>query len=68
MDHPTQKPLLLCEKLLLAAKNTDISTKLLVPFCGSGSECVSAKKLNIDFIAFEINNDYIKIANERLQL
>jgi site-specific DNA-methyltransferase (adenine-specific) len=38
-----------------------------VPFVGSGSECVSAKKNNINYIGFEINNDYIVIANERLQ-
>ena len=38
-----------------------------MPFVGSGSECVSAKKNNINYIGFEINNDYIVIANERLQ-
>jgi len=42
-------------------------TLLVVPFAGSGSECVSAKKINVNFIGFEINNDYIKIANERLK-
>jgi DNA modification methylase len=38
----------------------------VVPFVGSGSECVSAKKNNVNFIGFEINADYIAIANERL--
>jgi DNA modification methylase len=33
---------------------------------GSGSECVSAKKNNINFIGFEINEEYINIANKRL--
>jgi DNA modification methylase len=37
-----------------------------VPFAGSGSECVSAKKNKINFIGFEINNDYIIVANDRL--
>jgi DNA modification methylase len=41
-------------------------TLLVVPFAGSGSECVSAKNNNVNFIGFEINNDYITIANERL--
>jgi DNA modification methylase len=40
-------------------------TLLVVPFAGSGSECVSAKNNNINFIGFEINNDYITIANKR---
>jgi site-specific DNA-methyltransferase (adenine-specific) len=33
---------------------------------GSGSECVSAKKNNVNYIGFEINMDYIGIANQRL--
>ena len=68
VNHPTQKPLNLCNTLLKASlnKNKDSQTLLVVPFVGSGSECVSAKKNNIDFIWFEINNDYIIIANERL--
>lgn len=67
VDHPTQKPLLLCEKLIKASMNKKLDKNLLVvPFAGSGSECVQAKKLNVDFIGFELNKDYIKIANKRL--
>jgi len=66
VDHPTQKPLQLCEKLIKAAKNGD-DTLLVVPFAGSGSECVAAKKENINFIGFEINDDYVKLCNERLE-
>jgi len=66
VDHPTQKPLSLCETLIKASKNKDGPTLLVVPFAGSGSECVSAKKNNIDFIGFEINKDYIELANTRL--
>ena len=65
VNHPTQKPLALCEKLIKASKNKD-STLLVVPFAGSGSECVAAKKENINFIGFEINQDYIDICHERL--
>ncbi len=64
VEHPTQKPLALCDKLILSARQKE--GFVLVPFAGSGSECVSAKKLGLDFIGFEINNDYIKIAEERL--
>ena len=65
VDHPTQKPLQLCEKLIKASKNGD-DTLLVVPFAGSGSECVAAKKENINFIGFEINEEYVKLCNERL--
>jgi site-specific DNA-methyltransferase (adenine-specific) len=67
VDHPTQKPLQLCDTLIKAAMNKNGDTLLVVPFAGSGSECVAAKTNNVDFIGFEINNDYITIANERLK-
>jgi len=66
VDHPTQKPLNLCDTLIKASLNKHSQTLLVVPFVGSGSECVSAKKNNINFIGFEINSDYVNIANERL--
>lgn len=66
VDHPTQKPLSLCDILIKAAKNKTSQTLMVVPFVGSGSECVSAKSLGVDFIGFEINKDYVEIANGRL--
>lgn len=66
VDHPTQKPLALCEKLLKACMSTKESGYVLVPFAGSGSECVAAKKLGLPFIGIELNPDYIKIINTRL--
>jgi site-specific DNA-methyltransferase (adenine-specific) len=66
VNHPTQKPLELCEKLIKATMNKDGDTLVVVPFAGSGSECVAAKKLNVNFIGFEINNEYVKLCNERL--
>ena len=65
VDHPTQKQLKKKKKLIKAAKNGD-DTLLIVPFAGSGSECVAAKKENINFIGYEINEDYVKLCNERL--
>jgi len=66
VDHPTQKPLALCDILIKAALNKDGKTTLVVPFVGSGSECVSAKKNRVDYIGFEINKDYVLLANTRL--
>ena len=66
VDHPTQKPLELCRKLINASKNDEGNTLLIIPFAGSGSECVVAKQENINFKAYEINEEYIKICYERL--
>ncbi len=59
--HPTQKPLVLSTRLIMAAK-PDGEFTVLVPFVGSGSECISALKNNGNFIGFEINPDYQKLA------
>jgi len=66
VDHPTQKPLQLCDTLIKATLNVGAKTLVVVPFAGSGSECVSAKNNGADYIGFEINSDYVNIANERL--
>ena len=66
VNHPTQKPLALCDKLIKASINKEGNTLLVVPFAGSGSECVAAKKLNINFIGYEINPEYVALCNKRL--
>jgi len=65
MKHPTQKPIELSRKLILSAtpKKGGI---VLVPFVGTGSECVAAKELGKSYIGFEINPDYIRIAEKSL--
>ena len=67
VNHPTQKPLELCEKLIKASMNKEGETLVVIPFAGSGSECVAAKKLNVNFIGYEINEEYVKLCNERLK-
>ena len=46
--------------------NKEEETLVVIPFAGSGSECVSAKKNNINFIGYEINLDYIKLCEKRI--
>ena len=65
--HPTQKPLALCDKLLRSCKQSANDGYVLVPFAGSGSECLAAKKIGLPFIGIEINTDYINLINERLR-
>ena len=64
VDHPTQKPLAICDRIINHFSNEN--DLVLIPFAGSGSECVSATKNNRNFIAFEKNKEYIKIANQRI--
>ena len=66
VDHPTQKPLALCDILIKASMRKDGGTLLVVPFVGSGSECVSAKKNNVNYIGFEVNKTYVELTNARL--
>jgi len=63
LKHPTQKPLELSRRLIKSAM-PEKKGVVLVPFLGTGSECVVAKELNQSYIGFEINPDYIKIAKE----
>lgn len=66
VDHPTQKPLALCTKLLLSCKQPAYDGYVLIPFAGSGSECVAAKTLGLPFVGIEINPEYITLIHERL--
>jgi site-specific DNA-methyltransferase (adenine-specific) len=63
--HPTQKPILLIEDLIKTFSNdNDLIVDLT---CGSGSTAVAAINTNRNFIGFELDETYYKIANERLE-
>lgn len=64
VDHPTQKPLSITLRIIRHFSNP--SDLVLVPFAGSGTECVAAKQEQRRFIGFEINPDYVMIAQNRL--
>lgn len=40
---------------------------VLDPFVGSGTTCVVAKKMFRKYVGIDVNEDYIKLANERLE-
>ena len=61
LKHPTQKPFALTEKLINSCLNK--KGLVLIPFAGSGSECLVAKQLGHGFIGIEINEEYIQLAN-----
>lgn len=64
-EHPTQKPLALSSKLIEHFSNP--GDLVIVPFVGSGSECVAAVEAGRSFIGAEINPAYVAIARSRLQ-
>ena len=61
LKHPTQKPMALTRRLILSRINS-ADGSVLIPFAGSGSECVVAQSLNIDFVGVEINDEYVEFA------
>ncbi len=63
--HPAQYPEKLIERVILAGTNKgDI---VLDPFMGSGTTAVVAKKNKRNYIGYEIENEYIEMANSRLK-
>ncbi|MGQ9820192.1 MAG: DNA-methyltransferase [Candidatus Kapaibacteriales bacterium] len=62
--HSTQKPAELLFRIILATSNpNDI---VLDPFSGSGTTAAVAKRLGRRYIAFDKEEFYVKIANDRL--
>jgi len=62
--HPTQKPLGLIERSLMAS--TLPGDTVLDPFCGSGSTGVAALRCGRNFLGSEIDPAYVKLATQRL--
>jgi DNA modification methylase len=63
--HPTQKPIELMEYLIKTYTNE--SDTVLDFTMGSGSTGVACKNLNRDFIGIELDQEYFKIAKERIE-
>jgi len=63
-QHPTQKPVLLLEDLIKTFSNeNDLVVDLTM---GSGSTGVACKNTNRNFIGIEMNEEYFKIAEQRI--
>jgi site-specific DNA-methyltransferase (adenine-specific) len=66
-NHPTLKPIDLNSKVLKLFK-TPNDQKICYPFAGSGSEIIGGLQAGFShWVACEINEDYIKIANARIK-
>lgn len=63
-SHPTQKPLGLLSRVIIAFTNED--DLIMDPFCGSGTTGVAAVQSSRRFIGFEAQSDYVKLARRRI--
>ena len=63
--HPTQKPIELFEKFIL--NSTNEGDVVLDCFGGSGTLAIAAMKTKRNYIIFELQDKYCKIANDRIK-
>jgi DNA modification methylase len=63
--HPTQKPLSLTDRIV--QHFSEPGAVVLVPFAGSGTECVCAQANGRQFWGCEIKPEYVNLAQARLQ-
>ena len=61
--HPTQKPIAILEKLILAS--TDEGDLILDPFNGSGTTGIVANKLKRKYIGIDLEKEYLDITIRR---
>ena len=63
--HPTQKPVDLIRRLILASTNE--SDVILDPFIGSGTTAIACIKERRHFIGFELSKEYFDKAVRRIK-
>lgn len=65
IGHPAPFPVELAKRFInLYSFKNDL---ILDPFIGSGSTAIAAKLLNRDYIGYELNPEFVKIAKNRLE-
>ena len=65
IGHPAPFPVELPKRFInLYSFKEDL---VLDPFIGSGTTAVASKLMQRNYVGYEINKDYIEIANKRLQ-
>jgi len=64
VNHPTQKPLSISLRIVKHFSNPNDT--VFIPFVGSGTECVAAKQLGRHYFGYDLNKEYITIAQNRL--
>lgn len=63
-NHPTPKPEHIIKNFIInSSKENDL---IFDPYCGSGTTCVAAQKLNRRYIGIDIDNKYCETTKQRL--
>jgi len=62
--YPTQKPLALLRRIILASSNED--DVVMDPFCGCATTCVAAQQLDRKWIGIDIEKNVVQILIDRL--
>lgn len=65
--HHTQKPESITTTLLKAITGAQDIPRVVVPFAGSGTECKVANDLGMHWVGFELNDDYVTRAMDRVR-
>ncbi len=63
--HPTQKPLELLEKIILASTNEN--DLILDPFSGSGTTGIAANMLGRNYVGIDLDKSYLDISIKRYE-
>jgi site-specific DNA-methyltransferase (adenine-specific) len=63
--HPCQLPIPLLERIVLMS--TDPGDVVLDPFLGTGTTAIAAKTLGRHFVGIDIDPEYAKIADEKIE-
>jgi site-specific DNA-methyltransferase (adenine-specific) len=63
--HPCQLPIHLLDRLILLS--TEEGDTVLDPFSGTGTTAISAKRLGRNYIGFELDSEYVRISQEKLE-
>ena len=64
IGHPAPFPIELPHRLInLYSYEGDV---VLDPFCGSGTTCIAALQNNRNYIAYDINEEYVKLSQKRI--
>lgn len=63
--HPTQKPVKLLERIILASTNE--GDTILDPFNGSGTTGIAALKLGRKYVGIEISDEYLELTTKRIE-
>ena len=65
LGYPTQKPLVLLERIIKASSNE--GDVVLDPFCGCATACVAAENLGRKWVGIDLSSKAIELVNVRLR-